>query len=136
MQTKSLGRLILFCRTIKWLQDRIMIFKYSTIFKLYKIFTFYLSVEWVKAFLLIKKIDQPIGSTIRNWHKVKTCLEQMFWQINPKLIFIHWVTGWSKNPVSSQTDKLMAGTKFSNYLGLKHYKKAKKHTFQPFRLGL
>ena len=30
-----------------------------------------------------------------------------------------------KNPVSSQTDKLMAGTKFSDYLGLKHYKKAK-----------
>ena len=33
--------------------------------------------------------------------------------------------GWFKNPVSCQTDKLMAGTKFSNYLGLKHYKKAK-----------
>jgi hypothetical protein len=28
--------------------------------------------------------------------------------------------------LSSQTDKLMAGTKFSDYLGLKHYKKAKK----------
>ena len=41
----------------------------------------------------------------------------------------HWdmgTLGWSKNPVSSQTDKLMAGTKFSDYLGLKHYKKAKK----------
>ena len=34
--------------------------------------------------------------------------------------------GWFKNPVSCQTDKLMAGTKFSDYLGLKHYKKAKK----------
>ena len=44
--------------------------------------------------------------------------------------------GWSKNPVSSQTDELMAGTKFSDYLGLKHYKKAKNKTFQPFRLGL
>ena len=33
--------------------------------------------------------------------------------------------GWFKNPVSSQTEKLMAGTKFSDYLGLKHYKKAK-----------
>ena len=30
--------------------------------------------------------------------------------------------GWFKNPVSSQTDKLMAGTNFSDYLGLKHYK--------------
>ena len=30
-----------------------------------------------------------------------------------------------KNPVSSQTDKLMAGTKFSDYLGLNQYKKAK-----------
>jgi hypothetical protein len=34
--------------------------------------------------------------------------------------------GWFKTPVSSQTHKLMAGTKFSGYLGLKHYKKAKK----------
>ena len=34
--------------------------------------------------------------------------------------------GWSKHSVSSQTDKLMAGTKFSEYLGLNHYKKAKK----------
>ena len=33
--------------------------------------------------------------------------------------------GWFKNPVSSQTEKLMAGTKFSDYLGLNHYKKAK-----------
>ena len=34
--------------------------------------------------------------------------------------------GWFKNPVSSQTEILMAGTKFSDYLGLNHYKKAKK----------
>jgi hypothetical protein len=34
--------------------------------------------------------------------------------------------GWFKTPVSSQTDKLMAATKFSDYLGLKDYKKAKK----------
>ena len=34
--------------------------------------------------------------------------------------------GWFKNPVSSQTDKLMAGTKFSDYLGLNHCNKAKK----------
>ena len=34
--------------------------------------------------------------------------------------------GWFKNPLSSQTAKLMAATKFSDYLGLKHYKKAKK----------
>ena len=31
-----------------------------------------------------------------------------------------------KNPVSCQTEKLMAGTKFSDSLGLKHYKEAKK----------
>ena len=45
--------------------------------------------------------------------------------------------GWSKNPVSSQTDKLMEGTKFSDYLGLKHYKKAKtnKKTFNSFKIG-
>ena len=34
--------------------------------------------------------------------------------------------GWFKNPVSSQTEKLMAATKFSDYLGLNHYKNAKK----------
>ena len=34
--------------------------------------------------------------------------------------------GWFKNPVSSQTEKLMAGTRFSDYLGLNHYRKAKK----------
>ena len=46
--------------------------------------------------------------------------------------------GWSKNPVSSQTDKLMAGTKFSDYLGTKYYKKAKKQKIkkknQPFNV--
>jgi hypothetical protein len=35
--------------------------------------------------------------------------------------------GWFKNPVSSQTEKLMAATKFSDYLGLNQYKKAKKN---------
>ena len=35
-------------------------------------------------------------------------------------------TCWFKNPVSSQTEKLMAGTKFSDHLGLNDYKKAKK----------
>ena len=34
--------------------------------------------------------------------------------------------GWFKNPVSSQTEKLKAATKFSDYLGLKHYRNAKK----------
>ena len=34
--------------------------------------------------------------------------------------------GWSKKPLSSQTEKLMAATKFSDYLGLNHYKKVKK----------
>ena len=37
-----------------------------------------------------------------------------------------WILGWFKNPVSSQTEKLMAGTKFSDYLDLNHYKKGKK----------
>ena len=37
-----------------------------------------------------------------------------------------YALGWSKNPLSSQTAKLMAVTKFSDYLGLKHYKKTKK----------
>ena len=33
--------------------------------------------------------------------------------------------GWFKTPVFSQTHKLMAATKSSDYLGLKHYKNAK-----------
>ena len=36
--------------------------------------------------------------------------------------------------LSCHTDKLTAGTKFSDYLGLKHLKKHKKDkTFQPFK---
>ena len=39
--------------------------------------------------------------------------------------------------LSSQTEKLMAATKLSDYLGLKHHKKAKKDkTFQPLSFGL
>ena len=34
--------------------------------------------------------------------------------------------GWFKNTLSSQTEKLMAASNFSDYLGIKHYKKAKK----------
>ena len=44
-------------------------------------------------------------------------------------IYTFWYSlslGWFKNPVSSQTEKLMAGTKFSDYFCLNHYKKAKK----------
>ena len=46
------------------------------------------------------------------------------------------IVGWFKNPLSSQTEKLMAATKFSDYLGLNHYKKAKKNkTFHSFKVG-
>ena len=34
--------------------------------------------------------------------------------------------GWFKKSVSSQIKELMAGTKFSDHLGLNHYEKAKK----------
>jgi hypothetical protein len=34
--------------------------------------------------------------------------------------------GWSKTTVPSLTEKLMAETKFSDYIALNHYKKAKK----------
>ena len=45
--------------------------------------------------------------------------------------------GWFKNTLSSQTEKLMAASNFSDYLGIKHYKKAKKNkTFHPFSFGL
>ena len=32
------------------------------------------------------KVCLPTGSTIRNWHKVKTWLDQKFWQIYQKLM--------------------------------------------------
>ena len=41
-------------------------------------------------------------------------------------VFTTTTLGWSKTPVSSHSDKLMAATKFSDYLVLNHYKKAKK----------
>ena len=34
--------------------------------------------------------------------------------------------GWSKNLISSETQKFVAVTTFSHYLGQKHYKKLKK----------
>ena len=44
--------------------------------------------------------------------------------------------GGFKNLVSSQTEKLMAATKFSYYLGLKHYNKSEKiKHFIPLRLA-
>jgi hypothetical protein len=43
-----------------------------------------------------------------------------------KKLLLECYLGWFKTPVSSQTHKLMAATKFSDYLGLKDYKKAKK----------
>jgi hypothetical protein len=43
-----------------------------------------------------------------------------------KWVFLGCKLGWFKTPVSSQTHKFIAATKFSDYLGLKHYKKAKK----------
>ena len=41
-------------------------------------------------------------------------------------LLVIYILGWFKNPLSSQTAKLMAATKLSDYLDLKHYKKAKK----------
>ena len=43
-----------------------------------------------------------------------------------RLLSLEPTLGWFKNPVSSQTEKFMAATKFTEYLGLNHYKKAKK----------
>ena len=35
----------------------------------------------------LKLFWPPTGSTIRNWYKVKSCLDQMFWYIYQKLMF-------------------------------------------------
>ena len=53
-----------------------------------------------------------------------------------KAQFLGLGIGWFKNPVSSQTEKLMAATNFSDYLGLKHYKKSKKKIKHFNHLGL
>ena len=73
------------------------------------------------------------GRTLTTFHALKNIYEIL--DITVKLgikdlfdkeqIGIKEPLGWFKNPVSSQTEKLMAGTKFSDYLGLNHYKKAK-----------
>jgi hypothetical protein len=42
------------------------------------------------------------------------------------IVLLQCLLGWSKNSFSSQAAKLMAGTKFSGYLGLKQYKKQKR----------
>ena len=60
----------------------------------------------------------------------KTCFflqEQFFFDKKmDSLTLGSCLLGWFKIPVSSRTNKLMAGTKFSDYLGLNHYIKAKK----------
>ena len=43
--------------------------------------------------------------------------------ICPSIRAVSATLGWFKNPLSSQTEKLMAGTKFSDYTGLKHYER-------------
>ena len=71
---------------------------------------------------LIYQSDLPILFIVRNIiHPTKKVQLNFF---NRKVLETGSV-GWFKNPLSSQTEKLMAATKFSDYLGLNHYKKAK-----------
>ena len=52
------------------------------------------------------------GSTIRNWHKVKAWLDQMFWQINQKLMLSGFLSSgnlcliqmWKKKKHSSAVE--------------------------------
>ena len=66
-------------------------------------------------------------------------LKKISWRATKKALLTDTNSvGWFKNPLSSQTEKLMAGTKFSNFLGLNYYKKAKKlkhfiHLRLPYR---
>ena len=57
---------------------------------------------------------------------VKLCKESRVIACPQLQNFVTETQGGSNLFLSSQTDKLMAGTKFSGYLGLNHYKKAKK----------
>ena len=68
----------------------------------------------------VVKFFQPYMLNKGMYIRLNTLEMKSFWCINGRSL------GWFKNPVSSQTDKLMAGTKVSDYLGLNHYKKAKR----------
>ena len=57
--------------------------------------------------------------------KTPKILIQSFWGVFPGEMQPQ-KQGGPDYVLSSQTEKLMAGTKFSDYLGLNHYKKAKK----------
>ena len=74
-----------------------------------------------------------------NTLRFEAYLNQKSTILSQKLTFfslLHSSIGWFKNPVSSQTEKLMACTKFSDYLGINHYKKSNKNkTFHPFKVG-
>ena len=65
------------------------------------------------------KICHIIWFEVFGWVFLLLHYDSFFSPYIPKL-------GWFKTPVSSQTQKMVAATKFSDYLGLKHYKKAKK----------
>ena len=60
------------------------IYKKVTFFPLYKyfhVFSIVFPCQWLFCGDLVLT-----GSTIRNWHKVKTWFDQMFWQIYQKLM--------------------------------------------------
>ena len=60
------------------------IYKKVTFFTLYKyfhVFSIVFPCQWLFCGDLVLT-----GSTIRNWHKVKTWFDQMFWQIYQKLM--------------------------------------------------
>ena len=47
---------------------------------------------WIISFCLKRTIYVYTGSTIRNWHKVMTWLDQMLWQIYQKLMLIGFLS--------------------------------------------
>ena len=76
---------------------------------------------------MITNVVSP-SHAINRSYKVKS-----LFQLNKLPTYMKWWQivvneAWSGSDyvLSSQTEKLMAGTKFSDYLGLNHYKKAKK----------
>ena len=81
---------------------------------------FFKPVMSVQQNCVLEHIYNPITAM-----QMRQCLPFSWTTLRGKHCW-HPIVGWSKNPVSSQTEKLMAGTKFSDYLGLNHYEKAKK----------
>ena len=89
-------------------------------------------------FFTIFKDNLSLHQLFMHTQKSKFCPYRMEYgiQISKKaLTFLVLVTsglGWFKNAFSSETDKIMLGTTFSHYVGIKQCRKSKIENFYTF----